>query len=178
MRRLARPFLILLAIVFLFEAWLWRHLEPIFEWIVARIPLPALKVRFAAAIDRLPPAATLIVFVIPAVLLLPLKILGLWLFAHQHWFAGVLVLVLGKLVGMGVAAFVFEVTRPKLLRLAWFRWLYERVLTWLGWAHRLVDPIKHRIKALLRMLGPKRAGRMMRLFWRIRRRMRAARADT
>ena len=37
MRRLARPFLILLAIVFLFEAWLWRHLEPIVEWIVAHI---------------------------------------------------------------------------------------------------------------------------------------------
>ena len=173
MRRLARPFLILLAIVFLFEAWLWRHLEPIVEWIVARIPLRVLKARFAAAIERLPPPATLIVFVVPIVLLFPLKLLGLWLLARQHWFAAGLILVLGKLVGMGVTAFVFEVTRPKLLRMAWFRWFYELILAWRDWAHRLVDPIKHRIKALLRMLGPKRAGRMLRLFWRIRRRMRA-----
>ena len=45
MRRLTRPLLILLAIVFLIEAWLWSHLEPIVAWIVARIPLRALKAR-------------------------------------------------------------------------------------------------------------------------------------
>jgi hypothetical protein len=28
MRRLLRPVLILLALLFLFEAWLWTHLEP------------------------------------------------------------------------------------------------------------------------------------------------------
>ena len=33
---------------------------------------------------------------------------------------------------MGVAAFIFEVTRPKLLQLAWFRWLYEHVMLWLA----------------------------------------------
>ena len=33
MRRLLRPFLILLALVFLFEAWLWRHLAPIVGWV-------------------------------------------------------------------------------------------------------------------------------------------------
>ena len=61
--------------------------------------------------------------------------------------------------------------------MAWFRWLYEHVLMWLDWAHDLVDPIKQRIKRLLRIFRPKRAGRAMRLLWRIRRRMRAARAD-
>jgi hypothetical protein len=45
MRWLMRPFLVLLAIVFLVEAWLWRHLEPVVATIVARIPLRALKAR-------------------------------------------------------------------------------------------------------------------------------------
>ena len=39
MRRLLRPILILLALLFLLEAWLWTHLEPIVAWVVAAIPL-------------------------------------------------------------------------------------------------------------------------------------------
>ena len=82
-------------------------------------------------------------------------------------------LILAKLLGLGVTAFIFDLTRPKLLQLAWFRWLYEHVLAWLAWAHGLVDPIKQRIRMRLRMFAPQRAGRADKLFWRIRRRMRA-----
>jgi hypothetical protein len=172
-RRLTRPLLILLAIIFLVEAWLWRHLEPIVEWIVARIPLRAVKARIAGAVRKLPPAATLVVFIVPVAMLFPFKLLGLWLLAHKHWIAASIVLVLAKLVGVAFTAFVFEVTKPKLLQLAWFRWLYEHVLAWLDWAHRLVAPVKQRIQRLLRIFRPKRAGRALRLLWRIRRRMRA-----
>jgi hypothetical protein len=48
--------------------------------------------------------------------------------AHGSWLGATTVLVLAKLVGTGVAAFIFDVTRPKLLQLPWFRWLYEHVL--------------------------------------------------
>ena len=118
MRRITRPLLILLAIVFLIEAWLWRHLGPIVAWIVAWLPLRAVKARLAGIIRKLPPAATLIVFVVPVVTLFPLKVLGLWLLAHKYWIAASGVLVFAKLVGVAVTAFVFEVTRPKLLQLA------------------------------------------------------------
>jgi hypothetical protein len=175
-RRLTRPLLILLAIVFLIEAWLWRHLEPIVGSIVARIPLRAMKARIAGTVRKLPPAATLIVFIVPVAMLFPFKLLGLWLLAHKQWIAASVVLVLAKLVGVAVTAFVFEVTKPKLLKLGWFRWVYERVLVWLDWAHDLVAPIKRRIRRLLRIFRAKQAGRALRLLWRIRRRMRAARA--
>jgi len=174
MRRLLRPFLVLLAIVFLIEAWLWRRLEPVVEWIVARIPLRAFKAWLARGIAALPPAAALIVFVVPPVLLFPLKLASLWLLANQQLIAATLVFTFAKLAGLGITAFVFEVTRPKLMQMAWFRWVYERVLMALAWAHRLVDPIKERLRRVLPMLGPKRGGRAMRLFWRVRRRMRAA----
>ena len=82
-------------------------------------------------------------------------------------------LVLAKLVGVAVTAFVFEVTQAQAAADGWFRWLYEHVLMWLDWAHHLVDPIKRRIRRLLRIFRPKRAGRALRLLWRIRRRMRA-----
>ena len=34
MRRLLRPLWILLALVFLFEAWLWERLKPVVGWFV------------------------------------------------------------------------------------------------------------------------------------------------
>ena len=128
MRALFRPFLVLLAIIFLIEAWLWTHLEPLVAWVVARIPLRALKLRIAAAIDRLSPPAALIVFAVPAVFLFPFKLLTFWLIAHKHLMLAGLVFTFAKFASVGVTAFIFEATRPKLLQMAWFRWLYDRVL--------------------------------------------------
>jgi hypothetical protein len=176
MRRLLRPVLILLALVFLLEAWLWEHLAPAVAWIVARIPLRAIKARSAEWIEGMPPTATLIVFVVPVVLLLPFKFLGLWLLAHGHWLDAIGVLALAKIAGLGVTAFIFDITRPKLLQLAWFRWLYERVIAWLAWAHELVDPVKLRLKRTLSMFAPKRAGRTLQLLMRIRRRIQVPRS--
>jgi hypothetical protein len=139
--------------------------------------LRAVKARRAGIIRKLPPAATLVVFVVPVAALFPLKVLGLWLLAHKYWIAAGGVLVFAKLVGVAVTAFVFEVTRPKLLQLRWFRWVYERVLMGLDWAHRLVAPIRRRIRRLLRILRAKQTGRALRLLWGIRRRMRATGAS-
>ena len=160
MRRITRPLLILLAIIFLIEAWLWRHLEPIVETVVGWIPLRAVKARIARPdpetpagrdADRVSPCRLAVLF--------PLKLLGLWLLAHKYWFAAGVILVLAKLVGLGVTAFVFEATKPKLLQMAWFRWLYEHVLVWLDWAHELVAPIKDRIGRLLRLFRSEQSGR-------------------
>ena len=174
MRRIVKPFLILLALVFLFEAWLWEHLRPIVAWVVDLVAWDRLKARLARLIERLPPYAVLVVFVIPFILLLPLKFLELYFIVHRQWVATILVLVLAKLVGLGVTAFIFEVTRPKLLQMAWFRWLYELMLFWLAKAHELVDPIKERIKQRLRRLiwlaKPGRPSRFFRRIARIRRR--------
>jgi hypothetical protein len=68
-----------------------------------------------------------------------------------------------------------HVTRPKLLQLAWFARLYNRVLVWLAWAHALVDPIKLRLKRTFRLFAPAHAGRTLRLIMRIRRRLQAPR---
>ncbi len=174
LRRLLRPLWILLALIFLLEAWLWEHLEPIVAAIVDLIPLKALKARLAEAIRRLPPAATLVLFVLPFVLLLPLKLAALWFFGHGKWLAGVGVLVLAKLVGLGVTAFIFDVTRPKLLTLAWFRWVYDHVLALRDWARRLVDPIRQRALRWARLLRPQRAGRFFRRLAAIRRRAQQA----
>jgi hypothetical protein len=43
LRRLLQPVWVLLAIVFLIEAWLWDHLEPVVARVVAAIPLAQFK---------------------------------------------------------------------------------------------------------------------------------------
>src|SRR4051812_36681774 len=119
MRRLLKPLWILLALFFLFEAWLWEHLRPLVAGIVNLIAWDRLKARIAAVIEPLPPHPTLLVFLIPVILLLPLKFAGLWMLAHGSWLGATAVLALAKVLGMGVTAFIFDVTRPKLLRLTW-----------------------------------------------------------
>ena len=171
MRRILRIFWVILALIFLLEAWLWEKLAPVVGAIVQVIPLHRIKAWVAASIESLPPAATLVVFVVPLAILLPVKIAALWLLHGGHWLAGIGALVFAKLAGLGVTAFVFDVTRPKLLQIAWFARLYHVVMRGLDWAHAMVDPIKRRIRQYTYMLRPRNAGRFYRHLMRVRRRM-------
>src|ERR1700758_2873836 len=168
MRRLLQPVWILLAIIFLIEAWLWDHLEPIIAGIVAAIPLRAFKQWLAERVDTLSPAMTLIVFIVPVIPLFPLKLIGVWLLVHEYWLSALTTILFAKLVGVGVTAFVFDVTRPKLLEMAWFEKLYEFVLTLRAKAKELVDPVKRRILEVLRGNGDRWSSRMLRLIQRFR----------
>ena len=97
MRRLLQPFWVLLAVIFLIEAWLWDHLEPIVARVVALIPLRAFKQWLADRVDALSPAMTLIVFAVPVIPLFPLKLVGLWLLAHEYWLSAVFTIVFAKI---------------------------------------------------------------------------------
>lgn len=175
LRRLLQPFWVLLAIIFLIEAWLWDHLEPIVARVVAMIPLRALKHWFATRIDSLSPAMTLVVFVVPPILLFPLKLVGLWLLAHHHWLGAIGTVLFAKFLGLGVTAFIFDVTRPKLLQMPWFERLYDFVLLIRRKADLLVDPVKQRILEIVRGDGSGWSSRMFRLIARFRRSVHQAR---
>lgn len=171
MRKILRPFLVLLAIIFLIEAWLWDRLEPIVARIVDIIPLRRIKAAISHWISDLPPAATLIVFAVPMVLAFPFKLFGLWLLTHGDFGAAIGVLVAAKFVTLGITAFVFDVTREKLLQLVWFKYLYDYVLWLRLQADLLLEPIKRRIRYRMRLLMPSRSVRAFRLLGKIRRRM-------
>lgn len=175
MRRLLQPLWVLLAIIFLIEAWLWDHLEPIVAWCVAAIPLRAFKHWLTGRIDRLSPAMTLIVFTVPVIILFPLKLVGVWLLAHKHWMGALLTIVFAKFLGVGVAAFIFDVTRPKLLQMRWFERLYTCVLALRAKANALVDPVRQRIGEILRGASTGWSARTLRLIQRFRRSVREAR---
>ncbi len=174
MRRLLQPIWVLLAVVFLIEAWLWDHLEPIVACAVQRIPLRAFKQWLADRVDTLSPAMTLIVFVVPVIPLFPLKLAGLWLLTHEYWIPAILTIIFAKFLGVGVTAFVFDVTRDKLLEMAWFETLYEFVIALRAKAAAVVDPIKQRIKGALRG-GDGWSSRALRLIQRFRKSVHQAR---
>jgi hypothetical protein len=175
MRRLLQPFWVLLAVIFLIEAWLWDHLEPIVARVVALIPLRAFKQWLSDRVDTLSPAMTLIVFIVPVIPLFPLKLVGLWLLTHEYWLSAIATIIFAKFLGVGVAAFIFDVTRPKLLEMQWFETLYEFIMGLRAKAAALVNPIKLRIVEALRGDGGGWSSRMLRLIQRFRKSVHEAR---
>jgi len=175
LRRLLQPLWILLAIIFLIEAWLWDHLEPIVARAVAMIPLRTFKQWLAERVDTLSPAMTLIVFFVPVLPLFPLKLVGLWLLTHEYWLSAIAIILFAKLLGVGVTAFIFDVTRDKLLRMRWFEALYAFVMSLRAKAAELVDPVKRRILETLRGDGDGWSSRMLRLIARFRKSVHEAR---
>jgi len=169
-RHLLRPLWIVLALLFLAEAWLWDHLEPIVARVVNLVPWGKLKDRLARLIEDLPPWATLIVFVVPFVIVLPLKFLGIYFLAKRNWLGATAILSIAKLLGLGVTAFVFDVTRAKLLQMAWFRQMYDWVMWLRNWAYDITEPVRERARQLVWLLKPQRAGRFIRRIIHLRRR--------
>lgn len=166
MRRITRPIWFLVALAFLAEAWLWKTLSPIIGSVLAWLPIEPVRQWARRRIETMPPAAALLVFLVPVLLLLPLKFVGLWLLMNHHWLAALCLLAFAKASGVGMTAFVFDATRPKLLQLPWFRALHDTVLRCYAWAHRMADPYLVEIRrqiARLRVSGHGRIARIRRI---------------
>lgn len=134
---LLRQLVILAALVLMLEEWLWNKLSTLFGWIDRRLGLWRLEARMA----RLPPLAALVLFVLPFLIVVPAKILGLALLAKGEVLYSLLVLLGAKLVGLGLIARIFNVTRGQLLQMPWFARLHALVLGWLARAHAWFDQL-------------------------------------
>jgi hypothetical protein len=168
--KLSRAFWFALAVIFLFESWLWDNVK---EWLRALAVLAGverIEAQLVAFLARLGPYPTLAVFVVPAIAILPLKIAALALIAHGHVIGGLVVIFLAKTLALGVSAFLFDHCRDKLLTIDWFARFYALVLRVRAWAHDLVEPAKKKVIALrdalrarlAEILTPERRSRFMR----------------
>lgn len=131
-RRLKRvltwPPALLAALIILFEEYAWDELSAALGRLATWPPLAALERRIAA----LPPWAALAMFALPAALLLPVKLVALFLIGRGHALLGLLIILLAKLGGTALAARLFALTRPALMRVAWFLRLYNGFVYWRG----------------------------------------------
>lgn len=171
MRRLLRPLWFVLAVLFLIEAWIWERLRPVVAFLVGLIPFERLKAAIVIGIERLPPYATLLVFAIPGLILLPFKLVGLWLIASGHVLAGGFVFLIAKTVGLAVTAFLFETCKPKLMQLTWFARFYDLILRLKAWAHAQTEPARLWMRHMRASIGSRR-NRLLAFAERLRRRVR------
>jgi hypothetical protein len=138
-RILLAPLVYLAAVLLLLEDWLWDLSARLVARIAAWPPLRALE----HWLGRLPAAAAMAVFALPALLLLPVKLLALFAIARGHAMWGLFVIIVAKVAGAALVARIYLITRPALMTIGWFAAL-------LGW----FIPLKERLIAQLRASGP------------------------
>lgn len=125
----------ILAVVLLFEEWGWEPLASLFNRL-ARLPLWA---QLEKKIAGLPKWGAMLVFVVPMLALLPVKLLALFLFGRGHAVMGLGLLIAAKLLGTAVLARLFQLTQPQLMQFAWFACWYPR---WKAWKDALMGQIR------------------------------------
>lgn len=156
-KTLVAPFVWLIALFLVLEDWLWepllRFLRSLAKWRFVKF--------LETTVGKLPPYGALLFFAVPVILLFPFKFFGLYLVAHGQKIAGLSVFIVAKVVGTGIAAWVYSLTEPALSKLAWFVALrtafsrfkasiYERVKTSISYRfiRRRLSGIKVRVKQL------------------------------
>jgi hypothetical protein len=152
--RLVRGLLLTLAAVVLFvEEWGWR---PLSAWAARLAKWPPIA-RLEARIVRVQSRWALVLFLVPAVLLFPVKLLALWLIHKGSTLLGVSVIVAAKVLGTALVGRLFVLTEPQLMQIAWF----ARAIGW--WRNT-----KARIKAALAASAWWRGVRTVLRRWRVR----------
>ena len=154
LKRVLRNLLLVpVLLVLLFEEWGWVPLAKAF----ARLAKLLLWARLEGIIKALPPWAALLVFGMPVIALIPIKLLALYLFSQGHMATGLTLVIAAKITGTAIAARLFQLTEPALMRLAWFARIY---LPWKRWKDGVLAQVRQsalwravrQVKARLRRL--------------------------
>jgi hypothetical protein len=127
LRRLVKPLVAAVALILVFEEWLWDHLKAFMR----RLADHPWVHRLEAHLRQIPPWASLLVLLLPGALLLPFKAAGLWAIAQGYPLLGLIIFVLAKISGTALAAYLFDLVRDNARKLAWFDRLYLRINDWL-----------------------------------------------
>ena len=152
--RFVRGVMLAFAAVLLFlEEWGWR---PLTAWAARLAQWPPIA-RLEARIVGVPSRWALVLFLAPALLLFPVKLLALWLIHKGSAVLGLSVIVAAKLLGTALVGRLFILTEPQLMQIAWF----ARAMGW--WR-----ATKARVKALIAESAWWRSVRTVLRRWRVR----------
>lgn len=143
-----------LALLVVFWEWGWRPLAALLGQLARLRPIAALEL----LVRGLPPYAALAVFLLPSLLLFPLKLLAVYLMAQGQKLAAVALFAGAKVVGTALVARLFMLTQSTLMRIGWFKRLYEWIMplkealtAWVreSWVWRYARMVKTRVKFAL-----------------------------
>jgi hypothetical protein len=143
--------LALFALLIFVEEWGWRPLTALAARIARWPPIAGLE----ALIRRAPPRVALMLFLVPAVALVPVKLAALWLIQQGRATLGITVVVVAKVVGTAFVGRLFILVETQLMEFAWFA-------RCIGWWRATRD----RVMAALRKSVVWRSARVLRRVWR------------
>jgi len=121
------------AIYFIVDALALSILKPLLRRI-ANLGLFAFIARWIASLS---PYATLALFLIPLILLEPVKPLSAYLVASGQLKLGIFVLVVGEILKVTTVERIFHIGREKLLTIKAFALVYHFLWEWLNWVQAL-----------------------------------------
>ncbi len=144
---LLHPLVFFLAVVLVSEEWLWDTLKAQLHRFSGLPLVAALESR----IKRLSPIPSLLLMVLPGVVLIPFKAAALYWMAHHHPVLGICALIMAKVTGTAVAAYVFDLVRTNARKLHWFDTFYVAVIGTLTRAKQWLQlqPAYQRMQTLL-----------------------------
>ncbi|MBB6250278.1 hypothetical protein [Nitrospirillum iridis] len=130
-RRLLTPLAVVAALLYvLVDVCFLPLVRPFAAWMGRWSPFQAL----GRLIDRLGPRATLVLFLVPLIVLEPVKPLGAFLIAQGKTRTGLLLIIGAEVLKLLTVERLFQRSRHKLLTIRWF----ARVHGWIvGWIDRL-----------------------------------------
>jgi uncharacterized protein len=133
-------------IYFLFDALFLPPLRLLGRWLGGF----KLFARLGDWIRTLGPYQTLALFLVPLIVLEPVKPVAAYLLAKQRYTQSIAVLVIGEILKVTIVERLFHVGRPKLLMIPAFAWTYNYVMAWYVWFDALPpwQAIKHRLLAI------------------------------
>jgi hypothetical protein len=123
MKRVLKPIIVVLAVLyFLIDLLFLSIVRPVGRWLMR---LPIIQ-RLQTWIDTLNRYTALALFLLPVVLLEPVKPLGFYLMAHRHFWFGLGLIIIVEFVKLTLIERLFHMTQSKLMTFGWFAWCYHR----------------------------------------------------
>jgi hypothetical protein len=122
-------------------ATLYFVVDALFYWLVKPIAnllgRLAMMARVRAWIQSLGPYPTLVLFLVPVIILEPVKPVAFYLMGTGHFMSGTLVLVVGEILKITIVERLFQLGRDKLMTIRAFAWAYNVVMGWLAFLQSL-----------------------------------------
>jgi hypothetical protein len=134
-RMLRAPLLILAFLWVVLEETIW-HWASLLGARLARLPVFAALERMVLRAD---PHVVLLLFLIPLLGLIPLKLAAVWLIGGGHPVQGILLLLGAKFAGTALSAHLYAVAEPKLMQIPAFARVRGMVAALLARAHAYLE---------------------------------------
>ncbi|MDQ5939563.1 MAG: hypothetical protein RLZZ384_1262 [Pseudomonadota bacterium] len=131
---LKKLLLSILAVILIFEEWLWDTLTVAGQFFSRILHLE----RFDAWLIESSPKRALFAFFIPLVIVTPFNILAVFLLARGAILEAILLEIVLKLSATLLIARIFRLVKPALLTFNWFSTSYTYISDLLHWAHESV----------------------------------------